>query len=215
MQSMKLLEVKSLAIPDIKIIRFARFLDHRGYFTEHFRKSDLKNHPELSFLHDVEFLQCNESYSKKGVLRGLHFQWNPYMGKLVRPTHGTLIDMGLDIRKNSPTFGKIVAYEMPTDHAKDYDEWIWLPPGFAHGVIFPEDSKIEYFCSGEYNPACEACISPLSTDIDWSVCDPTIKATFDEITSSNLLISDKDKAGLSLSDWQNDERSENFIFGET
>ena len=212
---MKLLEIKTLAIPEIKIIRFARFLDHRGYFAEHFRENDFKNHPELPFLHDVKFLQCNESYSKKGVLRGLHFQWNPYTGKLVRPTQGTLIDMALDIRKNSQTFGKIIAYEMPTDLTRDHDEWIWLPPGFAHGVIFPEDSKIEYFCSGEYNPACEACISPLSNDLDWSLCDPKLKTTFDEIASQSLIISDKDKAGLTITDWKNDERSKNFIFRKT
>ena len=85
---MKLLGVKALAIEDIKVIQFARFCDHRGYFTEHYRKSDFCNHPDMEFLKGVDFLQCNESYSQKGTIRGLHFQWNPYMGKLVR----TLLD---------------------------------------------------------------------------------------------------------------------------
>lgn len=207
---MEVLEIKSLSIPEIKIIRFARFLDHRGYFAEHFRKSDLLNQPDLSFLKNIEFQQANESYSKAKVIRGLHFQWNPYMGKLLRCLQGQLLDFGLDIRKNSATCGKIIGYQLKADKKRDYDEWIWLPPGFAHGVVFPEESLIEYFCSGEYNPACEACISPLSKDLDWSLCEANLKKTFEEIISSTDLISEKDKKGLTLRDWQNDQRSENF-----
>ena len=112
---MKILEAKSLAIPDVKVVRYGRFTDHRGYFTEHYRKSDFRSHPELGFLHDVEFEQCNESASRADTIRGLHFQWNPHMGKLVRPLSGRLIDMMLDIRLGSPTFGKIIAYDMPAD----------------------------------------------------------------------------------------------------
>ena len=81
---MKLLDVKSLCIPDIKVIRFQRFGDDRGYFTESFRRSDFDEDNRLAFLENVEFVQCNESFSRPGVIRGLHFQWNPYMGKLVR-----------------------------------------------------------------------------------------------------------------------------------
>ena len=81
---MKLLEVRTLKIKAIKVIRFARFCDHRGYFTEHYRRSNFQNHAEMGFMKDVEFVQANESFSKKGTVRGLHVQWNPYMGKLVR-----------------------------------------------------------------------------------------------------------------------------------
>ncbi len=81
---MKIIEVRALAIPEIKLIRFARFPDHRGYFTEVWRRSDFQEHPELSFLRGVEFGQANESFSRPRTIRGLHFQWNPYMGKLVR-----------------------------------------------------------------------------------------------------------------------------------
>ena len=109
---MKIKDVKSLRIPEVKVICFERFLDHRGYFTEHFRKSDLFTHPDLDCFQKVEFVQCNESYSKKGTVRGLHFQWNPLMGKLIRTIRGRMVDMVMDIRKGSPTFGKIMLYDI-------------------------------------------------------------------------------------------------------
>jgi dTDP-4-dehydrorhamnose 3,5-epimerase len=194
----KLLEVKQLAIEEVKVIRFARFFDHRGYFVEHYRKSDFANNPDTAFMKNVEFVQCNESYSKKGTVRGLHFQWNPYIGKLVRTVSGRMIDMALDIRKGSPTFGKIILYDMPADNKTDYSEWIWVPPGFTHGNFFPEDTTIEYFCSGEYSPGCEAGISPLAQDIDWSLCDKGLKKLYDKIVPTSGLITDKDKNGFSV-----------------
>jgi len=92
---MKILDVKSLAIESVKVIRFARFCDERGYFTETFRKSDLLNNSQIDSMTNVEFVQANESLSKKGVIRGLHFQWNPYMGKLVRTIKGRMVDIVL------------------------------------------------------------------------------------------------------------------------
>ena len=77
---MKIIAVKSLAIPDIRVVRFARFRDERGYFTESYRTSDFRGHPQTGFLRNATFLQGNESYSDRGVIRGLHFQWNPLMG---------------------------------------------------------------------------------------------------------------------------------------
>jgi len=185
---MKLKEVNVLQIDEIKLVKFARFTDHRGYFTEHYRRSNFKKHPDTEFLKDVEFVQANESWSRKGTIRGLHFQWNPYMGKLVRTLSGRMVDMVLDIRKGSPTFGKIILYDMPANRNADYQEWIWVPPGFAHGNFFTEDTLIEYFCSGEYSPGCEAAISPLAKDIDWSLCEPNLKQLFDNIVSSGALI---------------------------
>ncbi len=211
---MKILEVNTLQIEAIKVIRFARFCDHRGYFTEHYRESDFKGPKEMAFMKDVDFVQCNESYSKKGTVRGLHFQWNPYIGKLVRTLTGRMIDMVLDIRKGSPTFGKIILYDMPAVRKADYHEWIWVPPGFAHGNFFPEDTLIEYFCSGQYNPGCEAGISPLAGDIDWQLCDANLKKLFDTMVPSTNLISDKDRNGLSVDEWNRDDRSNNFIYGK-
>ena len=211
---MKLLKVEALQIEAIKVIRFVRFRDNRGYFTEHYRKSDFLKHPDMDFIKDVKFVQANESYSKRGTIRGLHFQWNPYVGKLVRTLVGRMIDMVLDIRKSSPTFGKITLYDMPVDNTADYADWIWVPPGFAHGNFFTEDSMIEYFCSGEYNPGCEAGISPLAGDIDWTLCDPNLKKLFEKVAGACPLISNRDKGGLTVNAWKNDQRSGNFIYGK-
>ena len=211
---MKIVSRKKLKIEAVKVVRFARFNDHRGYFTEHFRKSDFQHHQDMEFIRGVEFVQANESYSKKGTVRGLHFQWNPYVGKLVRTVIGRMVDMVLDIRKGSPTFGKIVLYDIPAVPTADYSEWIWVPPGFAHGNFFTEDTLIEYFCSGEYNPGCEAGISPLAKDIDWELCDPELKELFDSVGPSTDLITDKDKNGFTLEAWKEDKRSDNFICGK-
>ncbi len=211
---MKILQIKTLALPDIKVIRFGRFCDHRGYFTESYRKSDFVNHPDMGFMQGIEFMQANESFSRAGTLRGLHFQWNPYMGKLVRTLSGRMVDMVLDIRKGSPTFGKIIAYDIPVNPNNEYSEWIWVPPGFAHGNFFSEDSLIEYFCSGEYSPGCEAGISPLTDDIDWSLCDVELKRVFDELVAAQLIMTDKDQHGLSLAQWADDSRAENFVYGK-
>lgn len=210
---MKILAVEQLEIPEIKVIRFARFRDQRGYFTEHFRKGDLQTNPLTSFMRGVEFVQTNESFSRTRTVRGLHFQWNPYMGKLVRTVQGHMVDLVLDIRKGSPNFGRAIAYDMPSSKSEDFNEWIWVPPGFAHGNVFLEDTTIEYFCSGEYSPGHEAGISPLAGDIDWSLCPRGLRDTFREIASSTPLMTDKDRDGLSVSAWESDERSENFMYG--
>ena len=211
---MKIIEVKELAISSVKVIRYGRFCDHRGYFTEHYRKSDFHNPETMNFMKNVEFMQCNESYSRKGTVRGLHFQWNPVMGKLVRTLRGRMIDMVLDIRKGSPTFGMIILYDMPADHNNDFGEWIWVPPGFAHGNIFTEESMIEYFCTGQYSPGCEAGISPLAEDINWELCDPDLKKIFDNIAPSTSLITDKDKNGFSVSQWNENKNSSQFVYGK-
>lgn len=208
---MKLLGAESLLIEEIKIIKFAKFFDHRGYFTEFYRKSDFK---KLDFMKAVEFVQFNGSYSKKGVVRGLHFQWNPYMGKLVRVVSGRMIDMALDIRKGASTFGKIILYNMEANHLEDYEEWVWVPPGFAHGFVFTEATTIEYLCSGEYSPYCEGIISPLADDINWSMCDKDLKYIFDSLANSTNLITDKDKHGFSVKQWKETEDSNNFIYNE-
>jgi dTDP-4-dehydrorhamnose 3,5-epimerase len=211
---MRILAVESLAIPDIKVIRYGRFPDYRGFFAEHFRKSDFATNPSLDFMSRIEFLQCNESFSKPGTIRGLHFQWNPYMGKLVRTLSGRMVDMVLDIRKGSPQFGKIIACDMPARLDSDFGEWIWVPPGFAHGNFFSENTHIEYFCSGEYSPGCEAGISPFSTDIDWALCDSGLKKEFDKIAAGTPLITDKDRKGYSLSSWIENPNSNQFLFNQ-
>jgi dTDP-4-dehydrorhamnose 3,5-epimerase len=210
----KILEITQLKIPEIKVVKYGRFADHRGYFTEHYRKSDFFNNKELPIKQNEGFVQANESFSYKNTFRGLHFQWNPYMGKLVRPVTGHLIDFALDIRKNSTTFGKIIAYEMKFKKEDSFGEWIWIPPGFAHGILLLEDSLVEYLCTGEYSQGCEAGISPLSKDIDWSLCNSELKSVFDGIITATEFISDKDKNGLTLADWLENRNSDYFIYGE-
>ncbi len=99
---MKIVEVRPLAVEGISVVRFARFRDQRGYFAEPFRRSDVSAHPQLAALGRAEFVQLNESYSRAATIRGLHFQWNPYMGKLVRTLMGHMVDLVLDIRLGSP-----------------------------------------------------------------------------------------------------------------
>jgi dTDP-4-dehydrorhamnose 3,5-epimerase len=210
---MKILSVTPLPIPEVKAIRYQRFADHRGYFTETYRKSDFERHSELGAVRGIDFTQCNESHSRAGTVRGLHFQWNPYMGKLVRTTAGRMVDLVLDIRKGSPTFGKIVAWDLPHDPAASWGEWIWVPVGFAHGGFYAVESRIEYFCSGEWSPQCEAGISPLAPDIDWSLCDPALRREFDGIIAGDPQLTDKDRDGFSLRSWLADPRSDNFVFG--
>jgi dTDP-4-dehydrorhamnose 3,5-epimerase len=209
---MEILKVQPLKLPEIKVIRYKRYVDNRGYFTETYRKIDFKNNASLEFLHNINFIQCNESFSKKGTIRGLHFQWNPHLGKLIRTLHGRLIDLALDIRKDSPNFGKIIAYDLPSGQNCNYGDWIWIPPGFAHGGVFPEDTVIEYFCTDIYNPKCEASISPVSVDIDWSLCDENLKNEFDKIAESNILIKDKDKNGFSINEWKKAQDAANFPY---
>ena len=211
---MKILSVTSLVLPDVKVVRFARFADHRGYFTEPFRLSEFDKNAELGFLRQATFVQMNESWSRVGVVRGLHFQWNPHVGKLARCVHGRMVDLFLDIRLESPTFGKIASYDMRSPNEMTHGEWIWLPPGFAHGTFFTEESRIEYLCTGEYNPACEAGISPLADDLDWSLCEPALKREFDELVSKGVVLSAKDREGLSLARWKSDPLARNFVHGQ-
>lgn len=211
---MQISKIIATSLPEVKIIQFSRFLDERGYFTEQFRKSDLLQNSAIPFLNKVKIVQANESFSKRKVIRGLHFQWNPFMGKLVRVITGHMLDAFLDLRKGSPTFGKIGLFELKTENQAKTTEWIWLPPGFAHGCCFLAPTYIEYFCSGQYAPNSEAGISPLAQDLDWSLCPQDFKAQFLKIAQTTELMTEKDRQGLSLTEWKNDPRSENFIFGK-
>jgi len=195
---MKISSITKQQIPGLKLINFDRFMDQRGFFNETFRASDFINN-ELKFFPNG-IMQSNESFSHKNVLRGLHFQWSPNMGKLVRTITGHMVDLVLDLRQGSPTQGKIMAFNMPAKSTNIYSSWIWVPEGCAHGNYFLEDSYIEYFCSGSYNGECEAGISPFANDIDWSICDSSLKNKFYELRDS-FIVTPKDINGLSVNDW--------------
>ena len=195
---MKISSISEQQIPGVKLINFERFMDHRGFFTETFRVSDFVKNEVNIFPNGI--MQSNESFSQKNVLRGLHFQWNPNMGKLVRTIAGHMVDLVLDLRKDSPTQGRIMAFDMPAKSSDTSSSWIWVPEGCAHGNFFLEDSYIEYFCSGSYNGECEAGISPFAEDIDWTICDPSLKNKFFELKES-FIATPKDINGLSVKEW--------------
>ena len=121
----------------VKVLIPEIYKDQRGFFLEEYRADQFA---ELGI--KMRFVQENHSGSIKGVVRGLHFQWNPYMGKLVRTIRGRMVDLAIDIRKSSPTIGKIIAYDMPDEIGSESSEWIWVPPGFAHGNFFTDDTIV-------------------------------------------------------------------------
>ena len=204
---MKILQISKFEIPGVKFINFERFNDKRGYFTETFRESDFITNALNIFPNGI--IQSNESFSYKNVLRGLHFQWNPNMGKLVRTIHGHMVDLILDLREGSPTQGKIMAFDMPSHSIDNTTNWIWVPEGCAHGNFFLEDTYIEYFCSGSYNGDCEAGISPFADDIDWTICDPILKKLFFD-SKDSFISTSKDINGLLLNEWLSRKESQNF-----
>lgn len=136
-------------IPDVKIVRRKAFGDARGYFEETWREDQFR---EAGI--DVKFVQDNHSYSSKGVLRGLHWQKPPHcQGKLVSVISGRIVDVAVDIRKGSPTFGKWVAEELSEENHLS----LWIPPGFAHGfVVLSDTAHFTYKCTDTYHPECEA-----------------------------------------------------------
>lgn len=206
---MKINSIFEAEIAGVKLIQFERFLDKRGYFSETFRDSDFLENNLGIFPNGI--LQTNESYSRRNVLRGLHFQWNQPMGKLVRTITGHMVDLVLDLRIGSPTQGKIMAFNMPIAPHDATSNWIWVPEGCAHGNFFLEDSYIEYYCSASYNGNCESGVSPFATDIDWSICDSKLKNLFFDMKDSFITTS-KDLNGHSVESWMNSSDAENFKF---
>lgn len=151
-------------IEGVVIIEPKVFGDHRGYFFESFSERDFN-----AQVREVRFVQDNESRSSYGVLRGLHFQKPPYaQSKLVRVVKGAVLDVAVDIRKGSPTFGKHVAVELSEDNHRQF----FIPRGFAHGfVVLTDDVIFQYKCDNFYAPECEGAIAWDDPDlgIDWKV----------------------------------------------
>ena len=206
---MKINSIFEAEIAGVKLIQFERFLDKRGYFSETFRDSDFLEKNLGIFPNSI--LQTNESYSRRNVLRGLHFQWNQPMGKLVRTITGHMVDLILDLRIGSSTQGKIMAFNMPIAPHDTTSNWIWVPEGCAHGHFFLEDSYIEYYCSASYNGNCESGVSPFASDIDWSICDSKLKNLFFDMKDSFITTS-KDLNGHSVESWMSSSDAENFKF---
>ncbi len=144
------------------------FEDERGYFLESFNRSVFE---KLNL--PVDFVQDNQSFSYKGILRGLHFQNAPYaQGKLVRVTSGRALDVAVDLRPESPTFGRYEVFELNAAT----NTMVYIPEGFAHGFVTLEDTIFTYKCTAPYHKASESGILWNDPDlaIDWGVRDPVV-----------------------------------------
>jgi dTDP-4-dehydrorhamnose 3,5-epimerase len=175
--------VMPTAIPDVLIIEPKVFGDDRGWFFESFNEKDFS----AVLGHSVAFVQDNHSSSKKGVLRGLHYQMEQTQGKLVRVCHGAVFDVVVDIRQSSNTFGKWVGVELSAENKKQ----LWIPPGFAHGfLVLSETAEFLYKTTDYWHVASERCIAwnDRSLDIQW----PDI--------GMSPVLNPKDAAGLNWSE---------------
>ena len=177
-------------IPGLLIIEPRVFKDSRGYFFESFsqREFDEKVTPILG--HSINFVQDNESMSSYGVMRGLHYQRMPYtQSKLVRCVKGAVLDVAVDIRKGSPTFGQHVAVELTEDNHRQF----FIPRGFAHGfAVLSETAVFQYKCDNFYAPQADGgiCIKDDSLGIDWKI--PTENALLSEKDTLHALLKDFD-----------------------
>ncbi|MBF0587320.1 dTDP-4-dehydrorhamnose 3,5-epimerase [Prosthecochloris sp. N3] len=158
------MQIIDTAIRDVKVFEPRVFGDQRGYFLETFRRDLFERSVGV-----VDFVQDNESKSHYGVLRGLHYQKPPYtQGKLVRVVWGEVLDVAVDIRKGSPTFGRHVAVRLDADSKR----MLWVPRGFAHGfVVLSEEAVFAYKCDNYYAPEADAGIrwNDPALGIDWLV----------------------------------------------
>lgn len=181
------MQIIKTEIPDLLIIKPEVFIDDRGYFFESYQKEKFEQ-AGINF----DFIQDNESKSQKGVLRGLHFQNPPFaQGKLVRVMKGVVLDVAVDIRKKSPTYGKWASIILSESNKMMY----WIPPGFAHGFITLKDNTVFFYkCTNVYNKESEGSIlwNDPDLNIDWETGNPALSEkdktapTFKELNSKFL-----------------------------
>lgn len=173
------------SISGVVIIEPRLFKDDRGYFFESFSERDFNTQ-----VREVKFVQDNESMSSYGVMRGLHFQRPPYtQSKLVRCVKGAVLDVAVDIRKGSPTYGQYVAVELTEENHRQF----FVPRGFAHGfAVLSETAIFQYKCDNFYHPEADGGISILddSLGIDWRI--PTDHAILSEKDTKHPLLKDFD-----------------------
>lgn len=172
-------------IDGVFIIEPRVFNDARGYFFESYSERDFN-----AQVREMHFVQDNESKSSYGVMRGLHFQRPPFtQSKLVRCVKGAVLDVAVDIRKGSPTYGQHVAVELTEDNHRQF----FVPRGFAHGfAVLSEEAVFQYKCDNFYHPEADGGISILDTSlgIDWRI--PTDKAILSEKDTKHPLLADFD-----------------------
>ncbi|HHG0471945.1 MULTISPECIES: dTDP-4-dehydrorhamnose 3,5-epimerase [Gammaproteobacteria] len=185
------MNVTQTEIPDVLILEPKVFGDHRGFFYESFNKKIF----EKAINHPVNFVQDNHSKSNKNILRGLHYQTQNTQGKLVRVISGEVFDVAVDIRENSPTFGKYVGVYLSAENKKQ----LWIPEGFAHGFfVISEEAEFVYKCTDYYNPTAELSIA-------WN--DPDLSIDWPIDVDTQIILSMKDKNALSF----NQLKSQNIL----
>lgn len=183
---------QSTNIPGVEIIIPDVFEDARGFFTEVYRADEFKQNglPEI-------FLQWNHSRSVKGVIRGLHFQWDPPQGKLMRVTLGEAYVVAVDVRKGSPTLGQHVGIIASAENKK----MVYAPASFARGFcVLSDHAEIQYFCTGIYNSKTESGIhwNDPALGIQWPVANPILSA--------------KDEQAQTLAQWLARPESDRFKY---
>jgi dTDP-4-dehydrorhamnose 3,5-epimerase len=186
------IKIESTDLRDVVVLVPDVFRDDRGFFMETFREDQFKAHGL-----PTHFVQDNHSRSVKGVVRGLHFQWEPPMGKLMRVTQGSAFLVAVDIRRGSPTLGKWIGVEASAENRRQ----VWAPPGFARGFCVLSDvAEIQYKCTGIYSNKAESGIQWNDPEIGvkWPVQDP--------------VLSGKDQNAQTLEQWLSRPESRNFSY---
>lgn len=172
-----------LDIPGVWLIEPRRFGDARGYFMESFKKEEFQAH-----VGPVEFVQDNESLSGRGVLRGLHFQKGAFaQAKLVRASRGCVLDVAVDLRGGSPTYGRHIAVELSQENGRQ----VFLPRGMAHGfIVLSDEAQFQYKVDNRYAPESEATLrfNDPELAIDW------------RLSEGEMLLSEKDMRGIPFND---------------
>jgi dTDP-4-dehydrorhamnose 3,5-epimerase len=186
--------IESRYLEDVVVVVPQPYRDDRGFFVETYRADQFE---KLGL--PTKFVQDNQSFSRKGVIRGLHFQWGPPMGKLMRVTRGTAFLVAVDIRKGSPTLGKWVGLEVSSESMKQ----VWAPAGFARGFCaLTEGVEVQYKCTGIYNNKAESAIRWDDPDIgiEWPL--------------KNVALSQKDREAGTLADWLRSPNSEHLLYAQ-
>lgn len=184
--------IESRHLEDVVVLVPEIYQDARGFFCETFRTDQFECHGL-----PTEFVQDNHSKSARGVVRGLHFQWSPAMGKLMRVTQGSAFLVAVDIRKGSPTLGEWVGTECSVENRR----MVWAPAGFARGFCALADgTEIQYKCTGLYN-------SKAESGIRWNDPDINIQWPLSDVT-----ISPKDGRAVTLKEWMASAASDCFCY---
>ena len=186
------LTIERTPIDDVIVVKSQIFRDERGFFSEVYRQDQFRN----SGLPDT-FVQLNHSGSVKGVLRGLHFQWEPPMGKLMRVPHGVAFLVAVDIRKGSPMLGKWFGIEVSEQNGIQ----LWAPAGFARGFCSLSDyAEVQYLTTGIYNDQAESGIrwNDPEIGINWPIKEP--------------ILSKKDGSAQTLAEWLSKDESNHFTY---